>query len=93
MVKGALRARDDFDVPVVALDIAGTEAGYPAKTHEEAFDIAHKVNYDKIFFYVPTRMCPPVTYRYLYILISASLSSTKLYMPEKIGDRTVSFRR
>ena len=32
---------DDFTLPIVAIDIAGAESGYPASDHREAFDLAH----------------------------------------------------
>lgn len=32
----------DYILPVVALDIAGAESGYPASDHREAFDLAHQ---------------------------------------------------
>ena len=38
----ALRAKKEFALPVVGIDIAGAEAGFPAKTHKETFHIAHK---------------------------------------------------
>eukprot|EP00970_Alexandrium_tamarense_P003587 scaffold567_cov230-Alexandrium_tamarense.AAC.5 len=36
--------RDDHEyiLPVVAIDIAGAESGYPASDHKEAFDLAHQ---------------------------------------------------
>ena len=33
---------DEYILPVVALDIAGAEVGYPASDHREAFDLAHQ---------------------------------------------------
>ncbi|KAL9184307.1 hypothetical protein ACHAXT_002393 [Thalassiosira profunda] len=32
----------DYILPVVAIDIAGAESGYPASDHREAFDLAHQ---------------------------------------------------
>lgn len=32
----------DYILPVVAMDIAGAESGYPASDHKEAFDLAHQ---------------------------------------------------
>ncbi len=32
---------DDFTLPIVAIDIAGAESGYPASDHRDAFDLAH----------------------------------------------------
>ena len=41
LVRAAIRARDDFGLPVVGFDIAGAERGYPAKDHASAFALAH----------------------------------------------------
>ncbi len=41
-VRCAVRARDDHGVPVVAFDLAGEEAGYPAGHHYDAYDEAHR---------------------------------------------------
>lgn len=44
----SVRVDDDQDIeheyilPVVAIDIAGAESGYPASDHREAFDLAHQ---------------------------------------------------
>eukprot|EP00051_Salpingoeca_urceolata_P028195 m.485549 g.485549 ORF g.485549 m.485549 type:complete len:434 (-) comp23871_c0_seq1:69-1370(-) len=40
MVTASVIARDKHDVPVVAIDIAGCEDGFPAGEHEEAFVFA-----------------------------------------------------
>jgi len=42
LVRAALRARDDFGLPVVGIDLAGKEGGYPAADHQSAYDIAHQ---------------------------------------------------
>ncbi|MFO7936670.1 MAG: adenosine deaminase family protein [Kiritimatiellia bacterium] len=41
-VRSALKARDEFGVPVVAFDLAGEEAGYPAGHHYAAYHEAHR---------------------------------------------------
>jgi adenosine deaminase len=35
-------ADHEYILPVVAIDIAGAESGYPASDHREAFDLAHQ---------------------------------------------------
>jgi len=40
--RAAIRARDEFDLPVVGFDLAGQEDGYPAVDHKEAYQIAHR---------------------------------------------------
>lgn len=42
MVRAAVIARDEYDLPVVGFDLAGEEAGYPAGEHRRAFQYAHK---------------------------------------------------
>jgi len=32
----------DYILPIVAIDVAGAESGYPASDHKEAFDLAHQ---------------------------------------------------
>ena len=40
--QASLWARDELGTPVVALDIAGAENGFPAEEHKEAYSLAHK---------------------------------------------------
>jgi adenosine deaminase len=40
LVRVAKKCRDE-GIPVVALDVAGAEAGYEAAVHKEAYDLAH----------------------------------------------------
>ncbi|MCB9745835.1 MAG: adenosine deaminase family protein [Alphaproteobacteria bacterium] len=42
LAQGAVRARDDLGLPVVAFDLAGEEAGYPASDYAEAFRFAQE---------------------------------------------------
>lgn len=42
LVYTAIKCRDEDGIPVVALDVAGPEDGFPNKAHERAFDIAHE---------------------------------------------------
>ena len=42
LARATIRLRDEGDVQVVAFDLAGSEHGYPAGDHEEAFDYVHK---------------------------------------------------
>lgn len=42
LARAAVRARDEFGLPVVGFDLAGEEAGYPAGDHAAAFEFAHK---------------------------------------------------
>ncbi len=41
-MQASLYARDKSNIPVVALDIAGAEDGFPAEEHKEAYHLAHK---------------------------------------------------
>ncbi len=42
LIGAMTKARDELGLPIVGLDIAGAEKGYPPEDHKEAFDIAHK---------------------------------------------------
>jgi adenosine deaminase len=42
LVHTAIKVRDVMGLPVVGIDIASTERGYPASTYREAFDVATK---------------------------------------------------
>ena len=42
LVRDALKLRDQMNIPVVGVDIAGGEAHFPTKSHFKAFSIAHK---------------------------------------------------
>ncbi len=41
MVRGAVEIRDKYALPIVGFDLAGEEAGYPAKYHTQAYHYAH----------------------------------------------------
>ena len=41
-VKACVRLRDEKSIPIVGLDLAGQEEGYPATNFDEAYDYAHK---------------------------------------------------
>lgn len=47
LVKLAVHIRDTMNVPIVALDIAGCEASFPAINHAEAFQYAHENHMNK----------------------------------------------
>ncbi|MBU1218712.1 adenosine deaminase family protein [Myxococcota bacterium] len=42
LVKLSVEARDKYGLPIVGLDLAGAEDGYPADDHIGAFSLAHK---------------------------------------------------
>jgi len=42
LVRAAVRARDEEGVPVVGVDLAGQERGYPAEDHRSAYRLAHQ---------------------------------------------------
>ncbi len=41
LVRAAIQARDTFDLPIVGVDLAGAEHGFPAKDHQVAYQLAH----------------------------------------------------
>lgn len=42
LAQGAVQIRDECGIPVVGFDLAGAEAGYPARDHWRAFQHAHE---------------------------------------------------
>ena len=42
LVKASVRIRDQMGIPIVGVDIAGQEEGYPPHHFKEAYDYAHK---------------------------------------------------
>lgn len=42
LVHASIRARDEHGLPVVGVDLAGMEHGYPAEDHARAYQLAHE---------------------------------------------------
>jgi adenosine deaminase len=42
LAQGAVRIRDEMGIPIVALDLAGAESGFPPRDHTRAFQYAHE---------------------------------------------------
>ena len=42
LVRGVVRIRDKTGIPIVGVDLAGAEDGFPAEDHVEAFALAHQ---------------------------------------------------
>ena len=42
LVHASVRARDELGAPVVGVDLAGREHGYPAEDHAKAYQVAHE---------------------------------------------------
>ncbi len=42
LARGAVKIRDEMDIPIVGFDLAGEEDGYPAAEHWRAFQFAHE---------------------------------------------------
>lgn len=42
LARAAVAARDDDGLPVVGFDLAGQERGFPAKDHQQAYQLAHE---------------------------------------------------
>ncbi|MDP4535432.1 adenosine deaminase family protein [Alkalimonas collagenimarina] len=42
LVRASVRLRDEAGLPIVGLDLAGQEAGYPASKFKEVYDYAHQ---------------------------------------------------
>ncbi len=42
LVRTMVHVRDDLGVPLVGVDLAGAEEGYPAEDHKAAYELAHR---------------------------------------------------
>jgi adenosine deaminase len=42
LARAAVKARDEYGLPVVGFDLAGEEKGYPPEDHREAYEYAHR---------------------------------------------------
>jgi adenosine deaminase len=42
LARAAVKARDEYGIPVVGFDLAGEEKGYPPDDHREAYDHVHR---------------------------------------------------
>lgn len=42
LVRASVRARDELGLPIVGVDLAGQEKGYPAEDHARAYRLAHQ---------------------------------------------------
>jgi adenosine deaminase len=89
LITQAYAAKVAYDLPIVGLDIAGAEDGYPASDHKDAFDFAHKKFMHKTVHagegFVPTWMYPCI-YMYIRIHDTSPMSGNALSL-----DKTYSF--
>ena len=78
-------------VPVVGIDIAGAEKGYPAHDHAEAYDLAHSVFLNKTVHageeYGPDEIFSAVTGEYKYNHCLLVRCSQAVYRTELRADR------
>jgi adenosine deaminase len=42
LARAAVKARDEYGLPIVGFDLAGEEKGYPPEDHREAYEFAHR---------------------------------------------------
>jgi len=47
LINTAIKCRDQLNIPIVALDVAGAEEGFENKVHATAFNIAHENFFNK----------------------------------------------
>jgi adenosine deaminase len=47
LINVCIKCRDELNIPIVALDVAGAEEGFENKVHKDAFDIAHANFFNK----------------------------------------------
>jgi adenosine deaminase len=42
LARAAVKARDEYELPIVGFDLAGEEKGYPPEDHRDAYEFAHR---------------------------------------------------
>lgn len=93
LVRAAVAARDRYGVPVVGVDLAGQEQGYPAKEHQAAYQLAHDAFLGKTVHagedYGPESIFQAITDCHA----DRIGHGTWLFSPGKIRDRSIADRR
>lgn len=85
-VRSALRARDVHGVPVVAFDLAGEEAGYPAGHHFSAYDEAHR-NFMRKTVHAGEAYGPESIYEAITLCNAERIGhGTFIFSPEQVKD-------
>ena len=90
MVKASVKLRDDKDIPIVGIDLAGQEEGYPAGKFKEVYEYAHKNFMHKTVHageaYGAESIFEAITECYADRIGHGS----SLFLPERIQDKTIS---
>ncbi len=93
LARATVALRDESDVQVVAFDLAGSEYGYPAGDHAEAFDYVHK-HFLKKTVHAGEAYGPESIFQAITKLHADRIGhGMRLFNPDHIRDETISDRR
>ncbi len=89
LVKESVRIRDKYNIPIVALDIAGAEAGNPPFYHQEAYNFAHK-SFMHLTAHAGEAYGPESIFQAVTMLHAERIGhGFYLFSPDKITDPTI----
>jgi adenosine deaminase len=89
LVKASVQVRDKHDIPIVALDLAGAEAGNPPIYYQEAYHFARQ-NFMHMLAHAGEDYGPESIFQAVIELGSERIGhGTSLFSPEKILDESV----
>lgn len=87
--KDCIAARDKYDIPIMAFNIAGAEAGYPAAYFKDAYDLALK-NFMHLTTHAGEASGPESIYQALFELHTDRIGhGFHLFAADQIADATI----
>ncbi|NLF37972.1 adenosine deaminase family protein [bacterium] len=93
LVQAMIRIRDTMGIPIVGLDIAGAEKGYPPDDHVEAFDLAHR-NFLKKTVHAGEAYGPESIFQAITLLHADRIGhGFYLFSPGRITDDSITDKR
>lgn len=93
LARATVALRDESDVQVVAFDLAGSEYGYPAGDHAEAFDYIHK-HFLKKTVHAGEAYGPESIFQAITKLHADRIGhGMRLFNPDHIRDETITDRQ
>jgi adenosine deaminase len=90
MVKASVKLRDDKDIPIVGIDLAGQEEGYPAGKFKEVYEYAHKNFMHKTVHAGEAYGAESIFEAITECYADRIGHGYSLFLPERIQDKTIS---
>ncbi|MFQ5749794.1 MAG: adenosine deaminase, partial [Planctomycetota bacterium] len=102
LVRASVRARDERGLPVVGVDLAGQEKGFPAEDHRRAYQLAHAAFLGKTVHagedYGPESIFQAITECHAdrighgtWLFSAERIQSTRIQAPQAYVDRLVQY--